>query len=189
MSNENSRVSAAIQQRACCCGMWGLHSFTCVKNAFLPPQSPALSSLFITKPIKHFPNSDRKRQKKKMKQLILLPQTGERRRGWRGGQKQAGLWRKRESRQSWKFDQDKRGDGKVSTQAAYKRQTVLLTKAQHGELLPGVWKRGTNSERQRNATSSPSRLERGGGGGLFCYCEGVSDGLSKNKKTHFPLQR
>lgn len=70
VSNENRRVRAAIQRRACCCGMWGAIHSHALKNAFLPPQSPALSSLFFTTPIKHFPVLKGEHAPKKKKRII-----------------------------------------------------------------------------------------------------------------------
>lgn len=52
------------------------HSFTRVKNAFLPPQSPALSSLFHHTPIKHFHILKRQDKKNEIANFTLKGNNG-----------------------------------------------------------------------------------------------------------------
>lgn len=80
MTNENSRVSSAIQRRACCCGMWGsIHShvlkmhFCCHKA--LPCPHCFLVFFFSTQPIKHFHNSETGKDKGGKEEGKLINET------------------------------------------------------------------------------------------------------------------
>lgn len=156
MSNENSRVSAAIQSRAWCCGMWGtIHSHG-LKMHFCHHKALPCPHCFSP----HQENTstfwkDERKDGKKMNLLILHPHIWEhkkrRRRKTRGKQVKQIFGGDKESCQSRMFDHDKHMDEETST--TQKTNTAI-------DKSPNVCSGSPVYEKTDNGRRRPDRQKR-----------------------------